>query len=291
MTLFRNGRFVSAMVLAAGLCLSAPSLAVEVDRVSRGCAKLKALATAEIALPTIEPAAGEAVAGGVVAGDHLGRPDAARRPVTIVAIGSSSTEGIPSNDKAKLYPATMQAALQKLWPEADVRVLNKGRGGENIPQTLARFDRDVLALRPALVIWQLGVNDVLQMDGVEDRRALIAGGLKRLAEAGIPTMLLDLQYAPSVLGDPDTDAMQRMIEAAAADPGVTRAGPHARVFHFKRFAVMKELAEKEGVAMSDMIVADGLHMTDQMHACVGDLLAASMTRRRDQQIATQRITR
>jgi acyl-CoA thioesterase I len=189
------------------------------------------------------------------------------RPATIVAVGSSSTEGIARNAKDKLYPAAMEAALRQRWPQADVRVVNKGRGGETMAQTLVRFEADVLALKPDLVIWQLGVNDVLRFKGTEGRNDEIKAGLKLLAERNVPVILLDLQYAPAVLRDPDTPIMQDLIGGAA------REGVRGRVHHFRRFAIMKELTEKLAVPSSQMTDPDDLHMTDAMHACVGRLLA------------------
>jgi acyl-CoA thioesterase I len=187
--------------------------------------------------------------------------------MTIVAVGSSSTEGIHGNAKDKLYPATMERALRRLWPQADVKVINKGKGGETMRQTLARFETDVLALKPSLVIWQLGVNDVLVNDGIQGRREEVQAGIRTLTDRGIPVVLVDLQYAPAVLRDPDSLPMQAIIDDEA------KKGARARVLHFRRFAVMKSLAEKHQVPDADMTVSDGLHMTDEMHSCVGHLLA------------------
>jgi acyl-CoA thioesterase I len=195
------------------------------------------------------------------------RPVLDAQPSTIIAIGSSSTEGIAKNAKDKLYPAALEAKLRKRWPQADITVLNKGRGGEVMADTLKRFEADVLALKPSLVVWQLGVNDVLRFDGVEGRRDEIKRGLRLLAERGIPVILLDLQYAPLVIGDPDAMAMQDLIDSAA------REGVRGRVTHFRRYAMMKSLADKEAVPMAVMTDPDGLHMTDAMHTCVGRLLA------------------
>ncbi len=189
------------------------------------------------------------------------------RTSTIVAIGSSSTEGIVRNAKDKLYPATLETELRRRWPDATLRVLNKGRGGEVMADTLRRFQDDVVALKPALVIWQLGVNDVLRYQGTDGRREEIKAGLKMLTDNGIPVILLDLQYAPIVIRDPDAGPMQDLIDVAARD------GVRGRVFHFKRYALMKELAEQRDVPMRDMTDPDGLHMTDAMHRCVGKLLA------------------
>jgi acyl-CoA thioesterase I len=195
------------------------------------------------------------------------RPALEIQPSTIIAIGSSSTEGIAKNAKEKLYPAALEAKLRQRWPQANVTVVNKGRGGEVMADTLKRFDVDVLSLKPSLVVWQLGVNDVLRFEGVEGRREEIKAGLRLLAERGIPVILLDLQYAPLVIRDPDTGAMQDLIDSAA------REGVRGRVTHFRRYAIMKSLADKEAVPMTAMTDADGLHMTDAMHSCVGRLLA------------------
>jgi acyl-CoA thioesterase I len=161
----------------------------------------------------------------------------------------------------------MQAALRQRWPQADITVVNKGRGGEVMAETLKRFEADVLSLNPSLVIWQLGVNDVLRYQGVEGRKDEIKAGLKLLADRGVPVILLDLQYAPLVLKDPDTGPMQELIDSAAKE------GVRGRVHHFRRFAIMKELAEGQAVPTSQMTDPDGLHMTDAMHGCVGALLA------------------
>jgi acyl-CoA thioesterase I len=201
--------------------------------------------------------------------DALARLDAA--PKTIVAIGSSSTEGIARNDKSMLYPAAMERALAKRWPNAGLHVVNKGKGGEVMAETIARFERDVIALKPDLVIWQLGVNDVLRFQGVDGRREEIRKGLAMLSEKGIPVILVDLQYAPIVIRDPDSGAMQDLIDSAV------REGVRGRVFHFRRFAIMKDLAERQAVAPSEMTEQDGLHMTDMMHTCVGVLLAEMIT--------------
>jgi acyl-CoA thioesterase I len=197
--------------------------------------------------------------------DSAARFEASR--MTIVAVGSSSTEGISRNSKNKLYPASMQSSLSRFWPHAEITVINKGKGGETMQETITRFETDVLALKPSLVIWQLGVNDVLRFKGLDGRREEIQAGLRSLTGHGIPVILLDLQYAPVVLHDPDALPMQDLIGEEAGK------GPRGRVFHFKRFAAMKQLAEKHQVPMSDMTDGDGLHMTDAMHSCVGKLLA------------------
>src|SRR5262249_33520065 len=96
----------------------------------------------------------------------------AEAPLRIVAIGSSSTAGLWVVGRAATYPEVMRRELSRLWPNARVEVVNSGRIGETIRGSIARFDRDVLAYAPDLVVWQLGTNDVAwgrRADGLKER--------------------------------------------------------------------------------------------------------------------------
>jgi acyl-CoA thioesterase I len=79
----------------------------------------------------------------------------------IVALGSSSTRGTMASDPAHTYPAVLQAALSGALPHWDVAVLNRGIGGQDAPEEVARLQADVIAVRPQVVIWQVGANGAL----------------------------------------------------------------------------------------------------------------------------------
>src|SRR3954462_5097904 len=51
-------------------------------------------------------------------------------PVTIVALGSSSTAGAGASSPAGSYPSQLASALAHLLPDNAVRVVNKGVNGE-----------------------------------------------------------------------------------------------------------------------------------------------------------------
>src|SRR5262249_28879079 len=90
----------------------------------------------------------------------------------IVAIGSSSTTGLWVASRAATYPEVMRRELARLWPSARIEVVNSGRIGETIGGSISRFERDVLAYGPDLVVWQLGTNDVTwggRADGLKNR--------------------------------------------------------------------------------------------------------------------------
>ena len=102
-----------------------------------------------------------------------------REKLTIVAIGSSSTQGVGASSPAASYPSRLEAELRKRFPQVDIRVINRGKGGEDAPEELARLERDVIAEHPDLVIWQLGTNAVLRRDDLGRRRRCAAARHRR----------------------------------------------------------------------------------------------------------------
>ena len=93
---------------------------------------------------------------------HFRERIAQGKPLKIVAIGSSSTSGAGASSRAATYPARLEAELKAQLPGLPITVLNKGIGGEEAPQMVARFEADVFEEAPDLVLWQVGSNSVLR---------------------------------------------------------------------------------------------------------------------------------
>ncbi|GMA73982.1 hypothetical protein GCM10025880_03990 [Methylorubrum aminovorans] len=81
---------------------------------------------------------------------HVAQKIALGGPLTIIAFGSSSTEGIGASHPAAAYPARLEAGLRRALPHLGgrVTVTNRGIGGEAVDEMLARLDRDVIAPGP-----------------------------------------------------------------------------------------------------------------------------------------------
>lgn len=193
----------------------------------------------------------------------------AKQPLLIVAVGSSSTAGTGASGADKTYPNQLQADLRKRFPGEDLTVLNRGKGGEDAGEELARLDRDVVAAHPDLVIWQLGTNAVLRRDDLAADAGLMERGVAILKSDGIDVVLMDMQYAPRVLNRAAYPAMEQMIADTAA---------HGDVGLYRRFDIMRYWQENDRFP-AGMTAADGLHMTDASYACLGtsltDALAAN----------------
>ena len=187
--------------------------------------------------------------------------------LVIVAIGSSSTQGIGASDQAHTYPVLLAEELRRRWPRLAVTVVNKGVGGETADQMLARFARDVLPYRPQLVIWQTGSNSALQSGDVQGYEHTIREGIARLKAAHMDVILMDPQYAPRILGRPIHKAIVDTIGEVSND---------LKVAVFRRFAVMRYWVTSGEYRMEDIISQDQLHMNDASYHCIARLLADSL---------------
>ena len=189
-------------------------------------------------------------------------------PLKIVAIGSSSTVGLWVLASAATYPEVMRRELLRLRSNATISVINSGRVGDTIQDNIARFERDVLAHRPDLVVWQLGTNDVVW--GGRPNQLLkdtVTEGVKVLKAAPADVVLMDLQYAPMVLAS----SYYTTIEAVIAD-----VAKQERVGLFSRFALMRNSIDG-GVAQGAPVSWDGLHNTVDGYDCIGRALARAIS--------------
>ena len=174
-----------------------------------------------------------------------------------MALGSSSTEGVGATRPEHSYPSRLAVELRARL-RAEVRVLNRGVGGDAMGAMLSRIERDVVAAHPDLVVWQVGTNDVLHDDDAAEGAAILRHGVQRLKSAGIDVILMDIQYAPEVLAHEGYHDMLHAIaavgiaEGAGVPPVPSHGGSETGVLPVR-------------AALAD----DRLHMNDRSYGCLG----------------------
>ena len=190
---------------------------------------------------------------------HVAQKLAAGAPITIVAIGSSSTAGAGASSPATNYPNRLAEELKRLFPTHSITVLNRGVNGEEVDDMLKRFDKDVVVAKPDLVLWQLGTNSVIRDQMFTDHGAAIRDGLNKIRAVGADVVLIDPQFAPKVIVKSDAEHMVELIAMTAKVENVD-------LFH--RFDVMKRWRDADHMAYESFVSPDGLHMNDWSYACM-----------------------
>jgi lysophospholipase L1-like esterase len=116
-------------------------------------------------------------------------------PVKIVAIGGGSTAGVAAGGSEFAYPERLAVALRAKFPKANIVVINKGVARETAQAMLKRLERDAVAERPILVVWETGIADAVTGVEVDDFRETVDAGVQKLQGVGIETMLVDTQFS------------------------------------------------------------------------------------------------
>jgi lysophospholipase L1-like esterase len=158
--------------------------------------------------------------------------------VRIVAMGDSTTAGTPAFKSPRESPPsgsgdeTSQYAywLMKAHPEWEV--VNQGINAQRSDVIAARFDEDVLAKKPAVVVIIAGVNDVYQGRAAQHVKDQLAAMYTRAHDAGI--LVVAGTIIPYNVATPDQNARMHDINdwirtQGRADPGVVYVDTRAAV--------------------------------------------------------------
>ncbi len=175
------------------------------------------------------PAPGDAIV------EHMIQPH-----IRIVAMGDSTTAGTPAFKSPRESPprgegdVTSQYAYWVTKSHPDWEVVNQGVNAQRSDVIAARFDDDVIAKKPAVVVIIAGVNDVYQGRPAQHVKDQLAAMYQKARAAGIKVVAGTI--IPYNTATPDQNARMHDINAwirAQADAGLvtfadTRAAVAAR---------------------------------------------------------------
>lgn len=158
--------------------------------------------------------------------------------VRIVAMGDSTTAGTPAFRSPREAPPagrgdeTSQYAYWLMKAHPGWEVINQGVNAERSDVIAARFDADVIAKKPAVVVIIAGVNDVYQGRPAQHVKDQLAAMYQRAHAAGIRVVAGTI--IPYNTASADQNARMKDINdwirsQARADPGVIVVDTRAAV--------------------------------------------------------------
>jgi len=188
-------------------------------------------------------------------------------PLRILAIGSSSTEGVGASAKDKTYPARLATLLRQGLSGRPVEIVNAGIGGETAPQTLARLKGALADGRYDLVIWQVGTNDAVTGGDLGLFRTLIAEGIAAAKHSDTRLVILDPQFYPGI----KETARYRAFVDAIADVAQAQSVPV-----LSRYQAMLGWYQRDAAGFMAALSGDRFHMSDAGYACLAQDIARSL---------------
>ena len=180
------------------------------------------------------------------------------KPINIVVLGDSVSQGcfecfINENgeidtvhDYKSAYSTRLRELLNTLYPRAQINVINSGISGDQAKGGLDRFERDVLAYNPDLVIISYGLNDSTRgPEGLDRYLSALGAMFTQLESAGVETIFLTQNFACDMVSHNLTE--EQLIKVAKAEQQIQGNGVLKAYFE-----AAKELAAAHGVRVCDL---------------------------------------
>jgi acyl-CoA thioesterase I len=188
------------------------------------------------------------------------------RELRIVALGSSSTQGYGASNPQFAYPAQLKMKLEAAMPGVTIHVWNKGVGGQDADEMIARMKTDVKPEHAHLVVWQVGTNSAIRRTPLDKFAAKLRAGIDLGQSLGANFVMMNLQYVPAVVALPDEEEYARVMADVAKEKHVGL---------FNRFAIMRSWYN-DGMPYAQFVTNDGLHLNDFGQKCIGKLLSMAI---------------
>ena len=194
--------------------------------------------------------------------------------VRIVAMGDSTTAGTPAFKSPREAPPkgsgdeTSQYAYWLMKAHPDWEVVNQGINAQRSDVIAARFEEDVVAKKPAVVVIIAGVNDVYQGRPAQHVKDQLAAMYKRAHDAGIRVVAGTI--IPYNTATADQNARMRDDQRLDPHPGARRPRRHRRRHPRRR----RRAGQPDKLASSP----DGLHPDAAGYRKMADAIAPPSSR-------------
>lgn len=204
----------------------------------------------------------------------------------IVAFGDSTTA---TRGELKIYADILQSEFPEKGVKAEV--INAGVGGHNTDHAKARFEKDVLAKDPDIVIIQFGINDAAvdvwkdppakaSRVSLENYEKNLRHFVKVLTEKRVKVILMTPNplrwtskmremYGKAPYLPEDADGFNVKLKDYAAK--VREIAKSQKIPIIDIYAAFEDFGKKDGQAVDDLLL-DGIHPNAKGHRLVADRL-------------------
>jgi lysophospholipase L1-like esterase len=188
-----------------------------------------------------------------------------KRPVRVIAIGSSSTVGVGASSPLATYPTRLEKDLEGYVAGMQVEMYVRGINGEIAEDAADRLKMAVADIKPDLVIWQVGTNDALARVEEDDFASQLRSTLQWLASHKIDVVLIDPQYVERL----SKDGYYKGIVDTIAEVAQER-----HVLLVNRYDAMADLARQHpGLTY---LAGDKFHLNDLGYKCMAEYAARAI---------------
>jgi lysophospholipase L1-like esterase len=187
------------------------------------------------------------------------------RAVRVLALGSSSMASVGGSSAQATYPVRLAGELEKLFPDVEIEVVNRGLSGEVAGEAAERVRNTVAEVDPDLVVWQVGTNDALARVDTDTFTDALDDTLNWLKSHDVDVVLVDPQYTASLARDDYYTGIVKGIEGIARKQGV----PVVRRFEAMRYLAGQRKARSQR--------GEQFHLNELGYRCMAEHVALAIT--------------
>jgi acyl-CoA thioesterase I len=133
----------------------------------------------------------------------------------------------------------------------------------------ARLDREVIPLKPTLVIWETGTTDAVRGTDLDELRQAVQAGIDRLRASGAEVVLMDARFPRQTHAGINFDRYESVLREATDANEVPL---------FRRHDIMRHWAER---GLFDLITVDRDKLplvACRLYDCIGRAVVDFITR-------------
>lgn len=188
-----------------------------------------------------------------------------KRPIKVLAIGSSSTVGVGASSPVATYPVRLEHDLEGFLSGLDVEMVTRGISGEVAEAAAERLKLEVAEAQPDLVVWQVGTNDAMARVAEDEFTKLLSETIEWLKSKRVDVVIIDPQYVERLANDTHYNLIvQKITDVARA----------SRVLLVHRYSAMADLSRKKSNA--SYLAADRFHLNDLGYRCMAEYAARAI---------------
>jgi hypothetical protein len=185
-----------------------------------------------------------------------------RKHVSVVVVGSASSNLPGAEGAAKAYPAKLQESLvRRLGADTSVKVTARTKARDTASEMVKTLRQVLADEKPDLVIWQTGTVDAMLGVDPDEFQTALGTGLDVLRAGKADAVFVNMQYSPR------TDSM---ISLGAYVDAMRFVALQREIPLFDRLGVMKDWNE---MGVFDLSTATKkIDVAERVHDCIGRML-------------------
>lgn len=187
----------------------------------------------------------------------------------ILVLGSASVLRPGTADPGTSWPAQLQGALARRYPDGGITLVVRGARGASVADNLHRLVDALREETPALVVWQAGTVELARGIDPTEMTEVMREGLDAVRRAGADVLIMDPQYSRFLRANANVDPYRDRLRLLAGSVGAALV---------PRYDIMRHWVDEGVLDLERVPRADRAAALERLNACLAEAVAQIIVR-------------